>query len=238
MKVVTILICLFFGVEPVLAVQNQDAGEILIDDFESDDDGGLPNRWRMLRDRKLIPLRPSFMRPNEEFHVEEENGNRILRVFSHGEAVNIMMANDDTGFDWNIRKHPRLSWDWRALQLPENAREDDERLNDSGAALYVIFKLEGLIIRRPVVIKYVYSSTLPVGTQVSYGKLKVLVVASGLDGIGNWVHIERDVQADYRRLFNDDPPKRPLSIRLWSDSDNTNTAARADFDNIKFLPVQ
>lgn len=238
MRAVAIFICLFFGVDTVLAVQNQDAREILIDDFESDEDGGLPNRWRMLRDGKLVPLRPSFMRPDEEFHVVEEDGNRMLRVFTHGEAVHIMMENGARGFDWDIRKHPGLSWDWRALQLPENAREDDERLNDSGAALYVIFKMEGLLIRRPKTIKYVYSSTLPVGTQVSYGKLKVLVVASALDGIGNWVHIERDVQADYRRLFDDDPPTRPLSIRLWSDSDNTDTPAKADFDNLKFLPVR
>lgn len=238
MRTVVILICLFFGIDTALAVQNQNEREVLVDDFESDEKGDVPRRWKMLRDKKLVPLKPSFMRPDEEFYIVEEDGNRALRVFSDGEAVHIMMENSDDGFDWNIRELPKLAWDWRAHQLPENAREDDERMNDSGAALYVIFKIEGLIIRRPKTIKYVYSSTLPVGSEVSYGKLKVLVVTSALDGIGDWIHVERDVLADYRRLFNEDPPRKPLSLRLWSDSDNTNTPAEADFDNIKFLSAR
>ncbi|GMQ81654.1 MAG: DUF3047 domain-containing protein [Rhodothermia bacterium] len=238
MRTVVLLIYLLFGIDTALAVQNQNEREVLVDDFEADENGDLPHRWRMLRDKKLVPLKPSFMRPDEEFYVVEEDGNRALRVFSEGEAVHIMMENGDDGFDWNINEFPKLAWDWRARQLPENAREDDERMNDSGAALYVIFKMEGLIIRRPKAIKYVYSSTLPVGAEVSYGKLKVLVVASAIDGIGDWVHIERDVLADYRRLFRADPPRRPLSLRLWSDSDNTDTPAEAYFDNIKFLSAR
>lgn len=235
MRTAVILFCLSFGINTATAVQSQNAREVLVDDFESDEKGDLPHRWKMLRDKKLVPLKPSFMKPDEEFYIVEENGNRSLRVYSEGEAVHIMMENGRDGFDWNLRDLPRLAWDWRALQLPENAREDDEKLNDSGAALYVIYKMEGLFIKRPKAIKYVYSSTLPVETVVSYGKLKVLVVASALDGIGDWVHIERDVQADYRRLFNEDPPQRPLSLRLWSDSDNTDKPAEVDFDNIRFL---
>jgi hypothetical protein len=95
--------------------------------------------------------------------------------------------------------------------------------------------MEGFLIRRPRAIKYAYSANLPVGTIVSYGKLKVIVVSSGLDGHGSWKHIERNVLSDYREAFGDEPPSRPLSIRLWGDSDNTKSVVEAEFDNIMLL---
>ncbi len=135
----------------------------------------------------------------------------------------------------NTRTHPVLSWDWRAIDLPAGAREDDDSRNDSGAGVYVLFSIDGRFIKRPKAIKYVYSSTLPVGTVVTYGKLKVVVVSSARNGAGDWEHIERNVVEDYRRLFGDEPPAAPLYIRLWSDSDNMGVISRADFDNVMLL---
>jgi len=213
------------------------AGEraIVVDDFESDAEGGLPHLWRSLHNNRFVPLTPDLMHPNEKFYVVRENDNQSLRAYSNGESVSIMMGNGGDGFDWSLSEFPGLSWDWRAEKLPENAREDVERLNDSGAAVYVIFAMEGFIVKRPRSIKYVYSSTLPVGTEISYGKLAVIVASSALEGIGNWVHVERDVRADYARVFGGRPPDRPIYLRLWSDSDNTDSPAEADFDNITFL---
>ena len=114
--------------------------------------------------------------------------------------------------------------------MPVGANE--EKKNDTGAAFYVTFGKDWL--GRPRSIKYTYSSTLPVGTVKSYnlGRMKVIVVASGADGFGNWMTIERDVRADYCKVFGSEPPARPLSIMLWSDSDNTGHTAEVDFDNI------
>jgi hypothetical protein len=78
---------------------------------------------------------------------------------------------------------------------------------------------------------------LPVEATVDYGVLKVLVVSSGIEGIGSWVVVERDVVADYRRLFGKEPPARPLSLTLWSDSDNTKDYAIVDFDDFELLPA-
>jgi len=33
-------------------------------------------------------------------------------------------------------------------------------------------------------------------------------------------------------VFKKDPPNEPLSIMLWSDTDNTQQVAEVDFDNI------
>ena len=210
---------------------------ILIDDFESDDSGSIPTKWRALYNDRLVALTPQFMNDREFFEVRRENGNGYVRAFANGEAAHINMGNGD-GFDWDTRQHPTLAWDWRAIDLPAGAREDDDSRNDSGAGVYVLFSIEGRFIKRPKAIKYVYSTTLPVGKVVSYGKLKVIVVSSALNGTGDWQHIERNVVADYRRVFDEDPPSRPLYIRLWSDSDNMDTISRADFDNVMLLPKQ
>ena len=45
--------------------------------------------------------------------------------------------------------------------------------------------------------------------------------------------IQRNVVEDYRRVFGEDPPSKPLFLRLWSDSDNTDTVAEVDFDNVE-----
>jgi hypothetical protein len=63
----------------------------------------------------------------------------------------------------------------------------------------------------------------------------VLVVASGLEGIGEWKHVERDLYADYVLLHGKTPPERPLAIFLWSDSDTMNSKAIVDYNNITLL---
>ena len=204
---------------------------MLIDDFEAYSDGDLPSRWKYLEETGLVQVEPRHMRPKEEFFIVQEGDNKFVRAYTEGEAVHLSMANEEDGFDWNIKTHPYLSWDWRAQKLPEGAREDSPRLNDAGLGFYVIFSFKG-IIKRPVSIKYTYSSTLPVGTVLRQGKLRVIVVSNGEDGYGEWVHIERNVLEDYRNVFGNSPPDRPLSIRLWSDSDNTDQVGEGDFDNI------
>lgn len=208
---------------------------LLVDDFENYVDGGLPTQWKYIEGRKLVWVQDRHMRPNERFYVVEEGGNKFVRAYSNGEAVHLTMANDRDGFDWNLQTHPYLSWEWRANELPRGAREDKNRLNDAGLGLYVFFDMKGVLIKKPQAIKYTYSSTLPVGTILKQDKLRVMVVASGKEGFGRWMRMERNVVEDYRRAFGKEPPSRPLSMRLWSDSDNTNQVGEGDFDNIRLL---
>ncbi|HEX7070261.1 MAG TPA: DUF3047 domain-containing protein [Rhodothermales bacterium] len=208
--------------------------EVVVDDFESYEEGAAPNAWRFFtrRDRAFLPLE-EFMAANERFYVVRDGGNSFLRGYTRAEAQRISLGNGQGDFHWSLKTHPKLSWQWRALKLPKGARED--KLNDSGAAIYVTFDKKDWL-GRPHSIKYTYSSTLPRGTEVDSGNVKVIVVSSGADGTGRWVTVERNVAADYRRLFGQAPPDRPFSITLWSDSDDTRGEAEADFDNIRLLP--
>ncbi len=211
-------------------------GRIVVEDFERYELGVPPYGWKRphKRSRSLLELPRVLERDDDYFEIVRVDGGKRVRAYTKDETVQVVRLNGD-GYRWNLRTHPRLAWEWRAVRLPAGAREDREALNDAGAALYVTFDSMDWL-GRPRTIKYTYSSTLPLGTTASYGALRVLVVSSGADGYGAWQRIERDVAADYRRLFDRAPPDEPGFLMLWSDSDNTHDISDVYFDNIELLP--
>ena len=200
-----------------------------VDRFEGYEVGTWPDRWKYFTSKNEVWTLDRVLSDGENVTILEEDGNQFLRSFTRGEALRISLANSpEFALDWDMKKHPVMSWKWRALHLPAGASEKDR--NDAGAAVYITFSRDWL--GRPRSIKYTYSTSLPVGTVVSFGRLKVIVAASGRNGTGEWIQVERDVAADYRRVFGDDPPDRPLLITLWSDSDDTSDRAEVDIDDL------
>lgn len=195
--------------------------------------GPVPSKWRTLdrRSREASPLPATLVRDNDYVEVVTVDGEQMLRVYTHNETVQVARLNGAEGFDWDTNQHPVISWRWRAEQLPQGAKETSNATNDTGAALYVAFDCKDWL-RRPCVIKYTYSSTLPVGTTARFGRLRVLVVSSALDGLGRWQQIRRRVREDYLMLFGKEAPARPLFIMVWGDTDNTEGTSDAYFDAI------
>jgi hypothetical protein len=204
---------------------------VVLENFESDAVGQYPSRWRYLssRTRRFQDPAPQ-MAPDESFKIVAERGNKFVRAYTEGEAQRISLP--DSELDWKLSEYPKLRWSWRAHALPGGARED--RVNDSGGAVYVSFSKTDWL-GRPLSIKYTYSTTLPVDTSVSTGNVKIIVVSSGRNGIGEWESVERDVVDDYDRLFGGDPPDEPFTITLWSDSDDTKSVGEVDFDDIRLV---
>ncbi|MBO6573853.1 MAG: DUF3047 domain-containing protein [Rhodothermales bacterium] len=209
------------------------SGCLVVADFEQFEAGGLPIGWLTYENKRDVrPVTGELQTDEERFVVASERGNRFIRALVYGKAHRIILPNDGEKLDWDVDSHPLLSWDWRALKLPVGARENMSRLNDTGAAIYVVFDEDWL--GRPRTIKYSYSSSLPKGQTASYGALRVLVVSSQVEeGIERWIPVRRDVQQDYRDLFGKEPPSRPSAIFLWSDSDSVDSEAEVDFDNLR-----
>ncbi len=202
---------------------------IVADDFESYTPGTFPDRWVFVDGDKEVLSYEESRNEGEEVVVKEEDGNQFVRLTTRGEALRYTLRNG-TDFDWNLNKHPFLSWRWRALHLPEGASERGK--NDTGGAIYVTFGEDWL--GRPKSIKYTYSSSLSVGSVVSFGPLKVIVVDSAKEPrLGEWKTKRQNVYNDYRQVFGSEPPDRPVSITIWSDSDTTEDWARVDIDDIR-----
>jgi len=204
----------------------------VIEDFEQYEEGVVPENWVRVNSQDDVRPVKEALDEGEAFEVRTENGNQFVRLYTNDEYIRFSMRNGKE-FDSNLKEHPRLKWRWRALKLPKGASEKDE--NDTGGAVYVTFGTDWL--GRPKSIKYTYSSTLPVGTVVSFGPLKVIVTQSGREPqTSSWKTEQRHVINDYKQVFGDDPPDRPVSITLSGDSDTTHDASKVDIDDIVLLP--
>ncbi len=209
---------------PVLAQRT------VVDNFDSYAPGTVPAKWQRIEGRGTVAINSSYIRENEYFKAARVDGRKVLEGYTRGMSHSIVLPNG-SGYNWDLSTQPRLMWSWKADHLPENAREDVKELNDTGLAVYVTFDADAL--GRPRSLKYTYSSTLPVGTVVSFGRrLKAIVVSSGKDGLGRWRQVNRNVIADYQQAFGSDPSLTPLSIMIWSDSDTTGDYAKVYLDDL------
>lgn len=209
-----------------------DGGSILIDDFENDTVGSLPFEWYN-RDGKRKAVHPE---ESGLFHyaIRQEKGNKFLH-YEHTAArhLNYPLINRQ-GLD--IYENPILSWKWRVKKIPAGANEDDNDRNDTAASIYVVFEMGRVAVVKkvPKSIRYTWSSTLDEGYTSSklFGNQKIVVVESGEDNLGKWIRFERNIVEDYRRLFGEDPPSKPLAILILSDGNSTNSKTIADYDEI------
>jgi hypothetical protein len=149
---------------------------------------------------------------------------------------------------------PILRWRWRVDNLIQTADIRRKDGDDLPARLYVMFDypLERLsLIERGKIqlaravagdmvpaaaICYVWDGNLPAGTSLwnAYtDRVRVVVVESGSGRLGQWVEEQRDVAADFRAAFGEEPP--PISgIAVGADTDQTGETVRAWFGDIGF----
>ena len=173
-------------------------------------------------------LQTTTRRADLYYFIESEEENLFLRAETTGSAVNFGI-----GVDVNIRVYNRLRWRWRVFELPENANETVKDLNDSAASVRLVFHGRHPV---PKTLKYVWSTTVPKGVETespSNSRTKVVVLRSGEEHLGAWVWEDVDVYADYKRLFGGEP-RKVQAFAVITDSDNTNTPVKADYDDISF----
>ena len=215
------------------AVSGGGLSNVVVDTFDDQEVGEPPDGWVFVKSKNRVQPYEEAREPGETMVVKEDGDDHFVRLETKNEAFRYSKRNG-VDFEWNLNTHSRISWQWRALHLPEGASEKGQ--NDTGGAIYVTFGTDWL--GRPKSIKYTYSSSLPVGTVVDFGNLYVIVVDSAREPrMGEWQKVTRDVRQDYRQVFGGSPPDRPVSITLWSDSDTTEDWARVDVDDIVIRPA-
>ncbi len=149
-----------------------------------------------------------------------------------------------------------VSFSWWVPALPARASVADGDRED--AAVRVMFGFQGdfstlsartrmqfelaqaLTGERPpyATLMYVWDAEAPVGTVIINGRsdrIRKIVVDSGTAQLGRWRDHRRDLRADFRLAFGEDPG--PLSsIALMTDSDNTRGQARAWYGPVNLYP--
>jgi len=194
-----------------------------MEDFESTPEGQLPVGWTW---------RDSDANKNKPYRVRSENGNRYLQATDEGESV--ILGRE---VRWNLDEYPYVSFRVRVWKIPEGGDERFSDKVDSAAGIYftVRKKFFGKI---PESIKYVWSSTLPVGAAVrrdGIGKPWQVVFGTDRKGLGEWHTYVFDLRQAYSDTFGGDVPSKPVGIGVLSDANSLKEQAYADYDDIRAL---
>ena len=237
----TVISAAIFNPEQLLS----GSAELILEDFQKYNQNPFAE-WK---------YRKEYNKAAAVYSIIEENGKKYLKgtttpghsMVQIGKQVNHNNLLSKNKIDWDIFTYPNLSWDLRVTTLPEGANEKHDDTNDSAASIYVVFQK----MRVPFAsweyqpanwIKYVWSSTLPVGTIItrkfsrfgmSLYEGKYIVVASGKKDLGKWLTVKRNVLEDYKKHFGGKPSFNPIVIGILTDSNSTNSSAEADYDDIK-----
>jgi len=201
---------------------------------------GLPAQWRA-----LVPSTAKA----PSFDLVQDAGATVLRVRSQaaaGAAAHALHADLASG--------PILSWRWKVDRVVERADLATRAGDDFAARVYVFFDVPStelpladrirLAIARllhgeqlpSTAICYVWDNRHPIGTAVwspYTDRVRVVVLESGAERVGQWTAERRDLAADYRAAFGENAPLRPVSgVAVGNDTDQTGESATAWFADL------
>jgi hypothetical protein len=207
----------------LLALGAGPAPSVRVDDWDSQPIGALDlsRTWQPYGEASTVFKRPPA--------VVLDEGRRVLQLETDGEAMRIGRP-----VRVELDKTPVLTWEWKALVLPEGGDVRNPERNDQAARVMVVFEgMRG--------IQYVWDTTAPAGIDVepedlfSIFKRVLVVVRSGPGDLGRWSRERRNVHDDYQRLFGVAPPPIKL-VGVESHSNDTHSRTAVRFGTVQFEP--
>ena len=170
--------------------------------------------------------------PKYDFTVIEQDGQRVIQLRSAGDSSN--MSKDIRG-KVNLATTPILEWTWKVTVLPKGADGRRAATDDQAGQIYVAWPRFPQALRSQV-IGYIWDTTAPAGSTFKSqktGTVTYVVVRSGAADLGKWLTERRDVRADFKRIYGEEP-EDPSGISIGIDSDDVKGTAEALFGRIVF----
>ncbi len=203
---------------------------------------GMPNGWNFYR---IAPFKK-----NTVYRLENYQGKTVLSANSKTSASGLA-----------VKLRPRqasnllLQWEWKALNPIVNADNADGYADDAPLRILVAFdgnksklplkekmtfEMANLISGQEMpyaTLMYIWSGKSPVDTIITNAhtsRIKMIVVDSGWDNLGQWHKHQRDLAADYKRAYGE-APGEVIGIALLTDTDNTKPETRAFYGDIELI---
>jgi hypothetical protein len=206
-------------------------------------EGELPGGWE--------PLTFSKISRHTRYALVRESDSLVLRAESSASASGLVRT-----IDVDPKTHPRIRWRWKVENVLEGGDVTRKEGDDYPARLYLLFEPDpsSLGFRRRLLyqaarlvygalptqsLTYIWASHARRGEVYAnpyVDQVKMIVLQSGTERVGEWIEEERSIVNDYRRAFEDDPP-RIRGVGIMTDTDNTGEAAVAYYGQIQFLPL-
>lgn len=168
------------------------------------------------------------------YTVVRDNNRAVLHARANAAATGLRCPVRIDPREWS-----RLQFSWRVQQVPQQASVDTPEHDDAPARVILAFDGDAarLSLRERLIfdqvelftgqrlpfatLMYVWCATLPPESVVRNhrtSRIHYLTVESGPRRAGQWLHYERDVVADYRRVYGE-APGMISSVGVLTDSD-------------------
>lgn len=148
--------------------------------------------------------------------LDRKLGTSNLRLEKAGSAFVVRLISDGNSsfgikreFQVDLREFPFLNWRWKAVRLPRGGDVRQAATDDQAIQLYVAFTATGFpaALNTPA-IGYLWDNEAPRGwtgrsEQAGGGKIRYMVLRNKADPVGEWQTESRNIQQDFRRLFQD-----------------------------------
>jgi Protein of unknown function (DUF3047) len=188
--------------------------------FASHFERGLDSHWQ--QEKFIFGLKPT------DYAVVTDGTNSYLRA-SATNSNSALMAK----LNLKPPAHLLVNWRWKIDRTPPGA--SDRVVHDYDHAARVIIAFD-TFIGPPRSIDYLWANSEPIGTAMPHplmGRAQMLVLESGNGRAGEWITEQRDVTADWRRLFPGKAMPKIVGIGVLTDTDSTHTQVTAGYENIE-----
>ena len=195
---------------------------------------------------------PNVQRATRFDLVRDGNQATVLRAVSESAAATLTHK-----LHVDPAASPDLAWRWKVSRVLDSADLGRKETDDYAARVYVLFDypVEKLPLSDRVKISlvrafygqelpaaalcYVWDNRHPAGVSAwsAYtDRVRMIVVESGRQHVGEWRLEQRDVAADFRTAFGEEAPPI-IGIALAADTDNTGESVTAWFGDLNFGPA-
>jgi hypothetical protein len=216
-----------------------------VEKFSNLNEGGnLPKAWQIWR---VTP-----QKNKTQYTLKNYQGRTVLHASADVAASGLVLP---------LKPRPAaqqvLSWEWKAMDLIAEADNQESSKDDASLRIVVAFdgdksKLplkDQMVFEMAKIISghdmpyaslmYVWSTKSPLEAVIPSprtSRIKMIVVNSGSDRLGQWQKHQRDLSKDYQMAFNE-PPGKVIGLGLMTDSDNTKSKVNAIYGDIELKKV-
>ena len=238
-----LFICLLAGTGSLYA---QSPGHIEAGSFSSTRPGAsLPDGWQ--------PLTFSRIQRHTDYSLVDDGGTVVVKAVSHQSASGLTRA-----VSIDPAEYPVIRWRWKVQNVLHKGDVSRKEGDDYPARVYITFAFDPgkasyleklkqeaarLIQGQDVpyrAISYIWGSHSPAGSMIANAytdRVMMFVVQGGDEKVQQWVTQERNVYADYKKAFGEEPTMIS-GVAIMTDTDNTRESAVAWYGDIVFRNKQ
>lgn len=185
-----------------------------------------------------------------DYRLEKYQGKTVLHATADSSASGMAVPLKPRSVE-NLQ----LSWMWKALNTIPNADNSVGRHDDAPLRIMLAFdgdktklsfkdqmafEMAHLISGHHMpyaTLMYIWAGATPIETVITnqhVSRVRMLVVDSGKQSVGEWRQHLRNIDDDYRKSFGE-APGRLIGIGVLTDSDNTKSVVKAMYGDIELI---